>query len=286
VIRERSRCGADFPIRYTPDAGPVNPNELYDAGSDTPYWRTCSRNRDPNYNQANLAPSMDFAAWQCSDTANTCTPTIPPPHGSLIAPTDPGLVLMRNHGLCELNGGLPLDGRWRGMTHHSQFKCVSVQNSPLPPTGFVVTDFSLANEKLTLNSCVAKTCATPGDPACTTAQGMGKQTRRPVIECQAKAVATVGDVGFAAVNYRPYRLMDPQYSVATYRGGCVNEDDLAEEYLCPYPEFSLNKTAADSNFGRYSCYGRGSNFLWCGTPCNPQRSTLRWGANSNGSVLR
>ena len=42
----------------------------------------------------------------------------------------------------------------------------------------------------------------------------------------------------------------------------------------------------NSNFGRYSCYGRGSNFLWCGTPCNPQRSTLRWGANSNGSVLR
>jgi hypothetical protein len=286
VIRERSRCGADFPVRYDPAADVANPVDLYSTATDTPYWRTCSRSRDPNYNQANLAPSMDFAHWSCSDTANTC-PVVPPPHGQLVAPTDSSIVLLRNHGLCELNGGLPLDGRWRGMTHHSQFKCVSVQNSPAPPTGFVTTDFGAANNLLTLNTCVARPCTTPGDPACTTAQGAGKQTRRPVVECKAKAVAAVGDVGFAAVNYRPYRRMDVAYSPnTTYLGGCVNEDDLADTYLCPYPEFSLNKAAADSNFGRYSCYGRGSNFLWCGTPCNPARSTLRWGANSNMSVLR
>ena len=127
---------------------------------------------------------------------------------------------------------------------------------------------------------------------------MGTQTRQPVLDCKAQLGAGVsGNVGFAAVNYRPYRSQDTLlypgnvYTDRAYLGGCVNEDDeVWSSFLCPYPEFTLDRTLADVQFGRYSCYKYESNFVWAGTLPDGgindnDRATLRWSVNTNMSVL-
>ncbi len=280
IIQERSRCsGTDLPLRYfNVDGGTaLDPWQTnLDGGAASPYWRTCTRSRDTNYDLANPQPGFDFAQYSCDDTAAGCN-IIPPPHPGLVAPVDPGLVLMRNHGVCDLKGGPPADGRWRGMNHHSQFKCVSVVPNVAATYERVQTDFSPTDggTGFTFNQCAAATCPTPGDPSCSKPQGAGPQTRQPVVNCR-PAPGVVGSVGFASVNFR---------TGISYSSGCVNEDTFFQTYLCPSPEFSLNASLLPSTWGRYSCYGRGSNFLWAG-PQPSGRSTLRWGANANSSVLR
>jgi hypothetical protein len=219
---------------------------------------------------------------------------VPPAHPTAIAPVDPSVTLFRDFGLCRTAGVLPADRLWRGMNHHSQFKCVNVVGgSPVNVYDHAVIEFAPTNDKLTFNSCNAHACATPGDPSCSALQGTtGAQTRQPVIDCQAQATALSGAVGFAAVNYKPYRFGDqPLYSRSFYAGGCVNEDDAWWQFLCPSPEFSLDKSLADAQFGRYSCYKYGSNFLWAGPLVDggtnaSDRSTLRWGVDpTNSSVF-
>jgi hypothetical protein len=294
TIRERSRCDAAFPFHYAPDAGSPTPNDAYLVANDKPYWRSCQRNRDPAYASNSPQPGFDFAQYNCAQGSLSC-PLMPPAHPVRIAPVDPAVTLFRDHGLCRMGGFLPADGRWRGMNHHSQFKCVNIGPGTAPfdrdPTAF-----GNANEQLTFNNCVARPCATPGDVNCSSPQGMGAQTRQPVLDCKAQAgLGLTGSVGFAAVNYRPYRFQDTFYAGNTYanrfyRGGCVNEDDDWSSFLCPYPEFTLNKSLSDAQFGRYSCYKYGSNFMWAGTLLDggsnvSDRATLRWGANLNTSVL-
>jgi hypothetical protein len=285
-IRERSRCDATFPFHYAPDAGSPTPTDSYILSNDKPYWRSCQRNRDPAYDKNVQQAGFDFAQYNCADPAFSC-PLAPPAHPTRIAPVDPAVTLFRDHGLCRMGGFLPADGRWRGMNHHSQFKCVNV----VTPTAFGNT-----NGLLTFNNCAARPCATPGDINCSSPQGMGVQTRQPVLDCKAQlGNGVTGSVGFAAVNYRPYRFADTfyagnVYADRAYRGGCVNEDDDWSSFLCPYPEFSLDKTLSDNQFGRSSCYKYESNFVWAGTLPDGgtnmnDRATLRWSVNTNMSVF-
>lgn len=276
VIRERSRCDNSFPFHYATDGGA----EPYVSDAGAPYWRTCSRNREVNFNLASPTPGFDFAQFDCDYPSGACT-LAPPPHPTIVAPTSPDRVLMRKHGLCDLGGNLPADGLWRGMTHHSQYKCVnvvSVIDVNSKPFDTLDTRFNTAQDgglnMLTLNTCAAAQCGDGG--VCTTAQGQGLQTSQPVLNCTARATATAGQVGFAAVNFK----------TGPYVGGCVNEDLVGapawNTYLCPQPTYSLNAAAAEANFGRYSCFGRPANFLWCGTPCNETISTLRWAPTTKG----
>jgi hypothetical protein len=304
VIRERSRCDASFPLRYDPsvslDGGTPSPSDLYSLDNDKPYWRTCSRNRDPAYNATIATPGFDFAQWSCNEVQGGCANPPPPPHPTLTGPTDPSVLLMREHGLCRLNGLPPADGLWRGMSHHSQFKCVNVLagavSNPMPYDRYPA-DFGVDSNLLTFNQCTARPCATPGDPGCSLPQGSGAQTRQPVIDCVAVASPPSGSAGFAAVNYRPYRMYpapgsETEYlgSPFFYQGGCVNEDDDAwQPYLCPYPDFSSIKDNTDRNFGRYSCYKYEPNFLWAGElPDGGSnvtfRSNLYWAPDVRNSV--
>ena len=297
-IRERSRCDATFPFHYAADAGSPTPTDSYFTANDKPYWRACARKRDPAYVGNNPKPGFDFAQYSCETNSGSCV-TAPPAHPTAIAPVDPRTTKFRDFGLCRMGGALPADRLWRGLNHHSQFKCVNVLTSlPLPnPYDHLSNEFGQANNQLTFQTCTARQCAAPGDINCSSPQGtsLEPQTRQPVLDCTG---ATVGNVGFAAVNYRPYSFASvPSLSVydpsteATYRGGCVNEDNEYGSYLCPSPEFTLQRSLADAQFGRYSCYKYLSNFMWAGplldggTNTN-DRSTLRWAADpTNSSVL-
>lgn len=306
VIRERSRCnGANFPIRYETAAN-INPTYVSnDAG--TTYWRNCDRRRDPAFNLAIPAPNMDFAQWACAGTSGSC-PWQQPAHRIWVSPTDPRNVLLRDFGVCELAGTPPADGRWRGMLHHSQFKCVKVTTSPTTAYDQRPEAFASAAAAdgglLYFNACVAAQCT--GDAGCRITPGASTglpQTDEPTINCRAQLGPT-GGVGFAAVGFRPYGVGEgytvsdpPQYGAGgTYASGCITEDTESalttgtkRSYICPYPEFSMVRTRSDATWGRHTCYGRPSNFLWCGTPCVPERATLRWSGptvNPVNGVLR
>jgi hypothetical protein len=303
VIAERSRCSPDFPVHYDPAAVTVSPSaDQYQATLDggANYWRSCERRRDPAFDPSK--PNFDFAQWDCaSQTPGTSCPSVPPAHATLTAPTDPATTLLRNFGLCELDGGRPADGVWRGMTAHSQFKCVKV----VPTTPADPWDVPASDTSLVINRCRAKPCAGPSDPTCVVAQGTGAQTLRPVIECTPLPAGTAGVVGFAAVKYRHYGV-NSDAGVA-YRGGCINEETETATsvptdggtgygtYVCPYPEYlntyqkyELKRGAVESSFGRYSCFGDEPNFLWAESATVTQRATLWWttGGPDAGSFWR
>lgn len=291
VIQERSRCDADtFPFHYDPAVDPTE-SPVSDAFSSdgSTYWRSCYRGRDPDFDSAAGKAGFDFGQWSCSDTLGSC-PVPRPAHPDIDATSlDPNQTLLRDHGLCNLGSATaPADGVWRGMHHHSQFKCVNVTATPSAAYDREPSLFNTSGS-LVFNDCAAQSCD-PADDACTdsrrTTSGAG--TFEPVIACEAQDVlSTAVSVGWAAVRYQPYgtgESGDP----ATYPGGCVNEDAVWGDLLCPQPEFT--REVQRDAFGRYSCYGQGSNFLWAPASGAATISTLVWapasGAASNGSVLR
>ncbi len=301
VIRERSRCGLDFPLHYDPAVDPAasSPADRYVADAGATYWRNCDRRRDPAFDVG--LPNFDFAQWSCPGSSGSCL-YVGPAHATKVAPVNPATDLMRGFGACELGGGAPADGLWRGMGHHSQFKCVSVVAGSPSANGYDVALSEVApSGRLTLSSCAARPCASASDPGCSQAQGPGgAQTRRPVVDCRAQGAGVAGAVGFAAVKYQPYGPAAAGYPpLSAYAGGCVNEDvenqpqpPVAPAYLtllCPYPEYNnvyspVGVTAAaqraksSAAFGRYSCFGDAPNFLWGpGLPDGgSERATLRW----------
>ncbi|MBL8936343.1 MAG: hypothetical protein JNM69_17440 [Archangium sp.] len=297
VIKERSRCDPGFPLRYDPSAvrtadGGANDEFLrLDGGSR--YWRSCERRRDPAYNEAVPAPGFDFAQWTCPATTGTCA-FRDFPSATQVGPTSPRTTFFRDFGRCNLGGALPVDMRWRGFGHHSQFKCVEVVSSATPTREQLNTSaFDAGVDGYAFNNCVAVPCNGTGSN-CRTTPGAGAQTAQPVINCTANYAPQAGSVGFAAVGYRPYgnTLAPFNYPRAAYTGGCVNEDTESEipsgtpdfsyqSYLCPYPEFSRTKGIADRAFGRHSCYLQPANFLWSGP--TPQRATLRWSSPDAGA---
>ncbi|MBL8919178.1 MAG: hypothetical protein JNJ54_09985 [Myxococcaceae bacterium] len=294
VIQERSRCtSTGFPIQYPyPDGGFVrlggSNGDDYDARNAHSYWRSCARRRDPSLDLSR--PGFDLARFNCEPDGGVSCGFVPPPHRMLTLPTDPGLELPRNHGVCEVRPNAPADGRWRGMNHHSQFKCVkAVPAGQVTTNGYDVDEarFQPAGD-LAMNVCRAAT-GSPVRVQCIAPPGLPAR------------------LGFAAVKYRPYGPLASGYGFnQSYRGGCVNEDvetavlppvlPTYGTYLCPWPEFDNiyqsdggMKLRSDRAFGRYSCFGDLPNFLWApavgGLPDGGfERATLRW-ADDAGSLM-
>lgn len=297
VIAERSRCDADFPLHYGGGASHVTIPD----GPNPGYWRSCTRRRDADFDADGTG--YDFAQWTCDATTGSCAAS-PPAHPEHDASTFTSKdKLVRGHGLCELEGQPPADGLWRGMGHHSQFKCVQVSGTATSPdAGRYHRDEFVAPRApeqprppaMVLNLCEARGSA----PA---AAGSGSDA--PEISCAAhdpsKAVPAGVTVGWAAVNfidYGDYRVQgqerpgdnngDPGVD---YQRGCISEDaEYGPTWLCPYPSFVLDKPRRDDSFGRYSC-GEDQNFLWAGDGNDNEAATLWWdGENAAGarSVLR
>jgi hypothetical protein len=297
VIAERSRCDGDlFALGY---------DELtsYDPEQASSYWRSCTRRRDPSFDADRERAGNDFAQWDCDARHGSC-PVTPPPHPTIDASAglDPDDVLLRQHGLCELGGVPPADGIWRGMNHHSQFKCVAVipQDPGLPRRWATPSEFD-ASGTLVMNDCRARTCDGVAD--CEESRRTDElDASQPLFQCEARrggARPQPGEVGWAAVRYQPYGHVDDTGArdSAQYAGSCVNEDaewlfaetsSSAEprEYLCPYPEYGRLADAATDAFGRYRCYGWDAFFLWAGpeeTAESYDRPSLVW-ADASGEL--
>jgi hypothetical protein len=285
VISERSRCDSEwFVLSY-------DNNLEYDPATESTYWRNCERRRDPGFDADDNTVGFDFAQYSCDSRTASC-PELPPAHAEYDAyegwgPDDPPI---RDHGLCELamEDAAPADGLWRGMNHHSQFKCVRIIQANEEPDAVHKKrpdEFGL-NAAYTFNSCTVQDCGSTAD--CVQSQTVSDdpiEAKYPVFECTATdEMPAVGAVGWAAVNYSPYghatagETEDGQPilipATDTYNGGCINED-AQWEYLCPYPEYGWETEPPLDAYGRYHCYCWEGMFLWapddtvgvCNEPC-------------------
>jgi hypothetical protein len=146
VITERSRASASFPMRYLG----TTPGE---------YWRQCSRQTDARYFEGSTDAGFDFARWSPRGTPVVPAPPIASTPG-VNAPPAP-------HGLSDIV--TPWGGAWRGMTHHSQFRCAVVGAGGYPAEAFGPT---ASGGYLDFQTCTAGagtpapfTCTTQSEPA-------------------------------------------------------------------------------------------------------------------------
>lgn len=254
VIEERRRCDPrDFPLHYRADDPAYNPS---DAAS---YWRSCQRGVDPDFDIFVRKPGFDFAQWSCPDGADGCDsiPAAPPFRFALNTPTPAGAAPPEDATLCELGSTFPGDRLWRGMHHHSQFKCVRVTTAGTEDDAAARADFT--GGKLRMNTCTAQACAA-GDATCVESRRVvpaGKAVE-PVIACTvAEAPPAVGDIGFASVEYRGYGA---GFGNTPYPGGCVNEDQEFRDILCPAPQsasapnWNIAPPNALDGYGRSTCF--------------------------------
>lgn len=304
VIAERSRCEAGFPITY-------------DGQAD--YWRSCNRNRDAEFDPSDgdVGPdwNMDFAQYSCTpDQAtgriNPGCPMPPPPTDEL--PLSWEIPL---HGHCGVELPLPADAEcddpeqseypcildpetgaatvWRGMLHHSQFKCVSAgaEAVGLPTLPLEV----FAPERYAFSRCAA--ACPEGDPECAAdctvdangvLTGCAASSERPGgvarsvlnpawprIECTPTAAPEAGDVGFARVLYaasqpegyvrgciNEWRPVLPDCDPNTDPGCSLSPEVAAWRALCPGWASSPAAVAGQHDqfdFGRLQC-GCGNNY--------------------------
>jgi MYXO-CTERM domain-containing protein len=256
VIAERSRCDDAFPLGY---------------GADASYWRSCTRFRNAAFDTTNGGAriGLDFAQWACADETGDCA-TNPP---TQLTPDD----AIPPHGLCDDAPLPPADGVWRGMNHHSQFRCVFVDEElpddrDLRQQHIVIDDELTASSgtgSLQMNRChIAcpdgdESCdADCGDEGCAeSSERVTDDTDLPRLECEAVARREVsaGDVGFVAVRFDAAEPL--------YEGGCINEWIEWPE-LCPGYADEPNAVigqGAPSNFGKLVC---GCGFSFGGAECD------------------
>jgi len=262
VIEERSRCGdaSEFNLQYGDlvgrvcdadhECGPGGPGDTVGvcAGGQcvSTYWRGCTRSRDAGYAEVTGTVGnpdtpnfgLDFARWSCSG-GGTCA--IPPP----LTDAPPVAGQIPQHGLCHVPLLPPVDEEctgpdadtwtclagdsvWRGMSHHSQFRCVIVRPTvPDPPTEPVLVPAQFPGD-FRMNQCHVAcpggdvTCAADcaGDRCATSSEdaAAGPNPSHAVLTCDAESVISPaeGTVGFAAVMYAHGGGGD-------YTRGCVNE---------------------------------------------------------------
>jgi hypothetical protein len=270
VIAERSRCADAFPLGY--------------ADGEGDYWRSCMRNRDVGYasDPAVFAPvGYDFARFSCDAADGTC-PTPPP----VTADGAPDEVVP--HDLCVVPA--PADDIWRGMSHHSQFRCVVVTNDAeltvprgLAPQEIAASELYNAvqgSRVWQFNACgvacpdgdadCALDCGDDGCAASSAVPGGLANPSEPVLSC-APIAQSENDDGFAAgtVGFVAARYVDVD---GAYARGCINEwepgsEAFAWKDLCPgYAENpgGVVGDANGSNFGRLLC---GCGFGYGGDDC-------------------
>jgi hypothetical protein len=234
VITERMRCATGFPLAYG----------TLDGGST--YWRGCHRQRDARFGRPTAPPGLDFAAFSCDAPSGTCEVPIPStgrartecPGGGACHETAP------HHDACEaVTGGWGAE--WRGMHHHSQFRCVLVDgasSSPYAePPSAIGASGHLAFSRCSIDDTGGFSCA---------------------------ASATTG-VGWAAVRFTP-SVEIPAGDLITDTApvtevlGCIDEARATfagnrwSSALCPSPDDPAIALAHD--FGRLDC------------PCQPSET--------------
>ena len=286
VIAERSRCEPGFPLTYDATAGP--------------YWRSCARNRDaawhidPNEREP---VGFDFAQWSCDAATGSC-PLPPPP----VAPMSSDTVIP--HGLCEIDLSQVPEEPWRGMSHHSQFKCALVDPTQTPQEagrhlkqrflhpselydgaagGFVFNRCHVAcpvGDLDCADDCDPSTgqCSASSDPP-----GGLLNNRAPRLTCEPilqDGSLQGGEVGFVAVRYVDLEREDAPTD--TYLRGCLDEwrpgrdraEDATWRALCPGHQENPNGTIGQgnpNNFGALLCgcgehYGGAGCAQGCPTP--------------------
>ena len=270
VIREKSRCEDDFLLKY---------NTTIDPGA---YWKSCTRNRDASYDATldNALIGFDFAQWSCTSPIEDCP--LPPPPTDVTADGE-----VPSHGLCDAGVTLPpVDGVWRGMNHHSQFKCVQMVTT-LPddrdsqqPHKRLASD--ITNSTGTVGSYQLNRCnvACPeGDASCasdctdgecmTTSEVAEDGARRPLLSCEAitRDEAEEGEVGFASVRY---------IQADNYVRGCIDEwsptvvveEALPWKSLCPGYASNPAGVSAQANPGDFGKLVCGCGFNYGGANCD------------------
>lgn len=204
----------------------------YGAGADE-YWRSCTRGRDSEADDPGGTPpaGMDFARWFCPESAARCVPPPPPTEDKPVGGTIPShglhvVDLPRSESECRTD---PVPGPWscldkvvwRGMAHHSQFRCVKILDDAdtapaIAPPGGGGYDFNRCHvacpdhdldcrQDCAGDRCILSSKPPPGDASASLFD--------PVLACDV-VVAGKDDVGFALVKYAPS---------ATYQRGCIDE---------------------------------------------------------------
>lgn len=246
IITERSRCDVDtFPLGYADgDNAVVN---------DEDYWRSCTRRRDPSYTTG-IRTGNDFAEFECTGTA-PCQYTWREGWGETVPqataepPMDPPelpITAIAEHGLCD--GPTVSSDPWRGMNHHSQFRC-AIPKSTEPSEPFevrmsdIAIDSAFDDTRFHLNTCTLVPTTTPVDD-------------KPRVSCTPTLAAE--DVSasqnkprWLAVRYIDY---DDPWS---YKGGCINEA-VEWKQLCPgfihaIDPYAIARDGEENRFGRLVC---------------------------------
>lgn len=215
VISERARCDLDgLTIR-----GPQTSTE---------YWQRCHRRRPESYT-ASQPLGADFSRFDCTATSGSC-PLAP------LWPDTPVGGVVPAHTVCDLRGEV-IPG-WRGMTHSSQFACVTVKNDPAPRGPQEVDRDAVSLDRAEgwhLNNCRLDA-------------DLGKFDCDQVTTSSA-ADAAVDRVVWAVRGFTPYE--DP----LDYAGGCVAEFTEWPQ-TCPgqstAPQFVFGRSSQE-DFGRLLC---------------------------------
>ena len=167
-IAERSRSAGDGAVPLHYPADEGCPEELQGCT----HWRECRRLRDPAADDLEVAVGMDLAT-QATDEA-----------------------------------ALPSGPDWRGMTHHSQFKCVVVTDTPSREQPLEHSP-ARAHRDFQLNAC-----ATAGPPS------DDPQDRALQLACEPLEEAP--QPGQAYWGLVPYQRYPASATHVGYAGGCTN----------------------------------------------------------------
>ncbi len=228
VISERRRCDDGFPLGYADGAGG--------------YWRSCARRRAASFSAGHTV-AHDFARYGCEASDGSC-PAVLLTDGSTVAGTVPA------HGVCEL--GAVVDGPFRGMNHHSQFRCAELVGKDATPTP----------SQLSVDEIWPTTGAPRYDfNVCGLDDGA-------LLACETTTSSSsneaIGRVGFFAARFEAY---GPEDDADDYTRGCVDEG-TEWPTLCPgYDPNRPDGVLQDGlvgNFGRLMC---GCDYNYGGAAC-------------------
>lgn len=149
----------------------------YTDASPDAHWRNCTVRRDVEWDKFEHPIGMDFASFEA------------------------------NLGAYLVDDAVPM---WRGMNHHSQFKCLTITSEPDAERPNEVSVADARHPSRDLNVCRLVDI----EP------GPGPNPANPVFECRVRAnVPSAGTVSWASVNYGDYRSAA---SLDGYVRGCVN----------------------------------------------------------------
>ncbi|MBN1962712.1 MAG: hypothetical protein JW841_17410 [Deltaproteobacteria bacterium] len=250
VIAERSRCNASFPL-------------IYDEDDDGTYWRNCMRRRAGDFKNDSLG--YDFARFACKDTGTCSTDNTPLPDELA------NLMYPNPHGLCNLS--LPLDATqpWRGMLHHSQFRCMQLiwdrQDNQSPPESYQVEISKISSQGV--HTYRANQCGLIDEYDVALAASNENNASSlpnpdfPPILCEVhQELFTEGEVFWAADRFSSiYTDNKPE----NYQRGCINECIEFPE-LCPgyVDDPSANPCQGiPNNFGKIVCHQCSGDQIEC-----------------------